>query len=133
MLLNALAVGCGGFIGAVCRYLCTTLTNKIAYLAVNAPSFGFPIGILLINFIGCFLMGFFAMFLPARFSGNTRLLGFVTTGCIGGFTTMSTFCLDSFKLFAGGDCLLGVLNIGLTLLLCMLGVVAGVACGKALS
>ena len=133
MLLNMFAVGCGGFIGAVCRYLCTTLTNKIAYLTVNAPSFGFPIGILAINFVGCFLMGFLAMWLPARFPGNARLLAFVTTGCLGGFTTMSTFCLDSWKLLAGGDYLLGVLNIVLTLVLCMLGVVAGVACAKAVS
>ena len=133
MFLNVLAVGCGGFIGAVCRYLCTTLTNKIAYLTINAPSFGFPIGILMINFVGCFLMGLLAMVLPAHFSGNTRLLGFATTGCIGGFTTMSTFCLDSLKLFVGGDYVLCILNVTLTFVLCMVGVAAGVACGKALS
>lgn len=133
MLLNVAIVGCGGFIGAALRYLCTTLTNKIAYLTVNAPSFGFPIGILAINFVGCFLMGFLSMWLPEHFPDNRRLLTFVTTGCLGGFTTMSTFCLDSFKLLAGGDYLLGVLNIALTFVLCMFGVVAGVALAKSMA
>lgn len=133
MLLNVLIVGCGGFIGAALRYLCTSLTNKLAYLTVNAPSFGFPIGILAINFVGCFLMGFLSMWLPEQFPDNRRLLTFVTTGCLGGFTTMSTFCLDSFRFFSGGDYLLGTVNIVLTFALCMAGVAAGVALAKSMA
>ena len=100
-MLNVLAVGAGGFIGAICRYLVTLLTSKIAYATVNQASFGFPIGILAINFVGCFLMGWLAMWLPQAFPGNSRLLLFVTTGCLGGFTTLSTFGLDTWKLFEG--------------------------------
>ena len=132
MLLTALAVGCGGFIGATLRYLCTVLTSKIAYLTVNAASFGFPIGILLINLVGCFLMGLLAMWLPVRFPGNTNLLAFVTTGCLGGFTTLSTFGLDTWKLMVGGQYALGIANVVLTLAVCFVGIIAGIAVARTL-
>lgn len=133
MLLDVLAVGCGGFIGAAARFLVTTLTNKLAYLTVGQASFGFPIGILAINFVGCFLMGWLALFLPQASGGNARLVAFVTTGCLGGFTTLSTFGLDTWKLMVGGEHLLALLNVALTLLVCFAGIVAGVALARSMT
>lgn len=132
VLLNVLAVGCGGFIGATLRYLATLLTGRAAYATIGAASFPFPIGILLVNFVGCFLMGLLALWLPQRFPGNTQVLLFVTTGCLGGFTTLSTFGLDTWKLFAGGEVLPGLLNVVLTLAVCLGGVGAGVALARSL-
>ena len=132
-MLNVLAVGAGGFIGAICRYLVTLLTGKVAYATVNQASFGFPIGILAINFVGCFLMGWLAFWLPQAFPNNSRLLLFVTTGCLGGFTTLSTFGLDTYKLIMGGDYLYGALNILLTLAVCFVGIVLGVVLARAMT
>ena len=132
MLLDVLAVGCGGFIGASARFLVTTLTNKLAYLTLGQASFGFPIGILAINFAGCVLMGWLALYLP-QVAANPRLVAFVTTGCLGGFTTLSTFGLDTWKLVVGGEYLLAGLNVVLTLAVCFAGILLGVAVARSMT
>ena len=129
-MLNILAVGAGGFIGAVLRYLATLLSSSAAQVTIGKASFSFPIGILLVNFLGCFLMGYLALWLPERFPGNSRLLLFVTTGCLGGFTTLSTFGLDTWKLFMGGHYLLAAANLVLTLVVCFLGISLGVCLAR---
>jgi CrcB protein len=85
-----LAVGVGGFLGAVCRvYINHAITQSMASQ--------FPYGILIINILGSFLIGVaFAVFL--NYSVSTHLKAFVTSGFLGALTTYSTFAIESFLL-----------------------------------
>jgi CrcB protein len=85
----------GGGAGSVARYLTT-----IAAQRVLGP--GFPFGTLIVNLVGCFLIGAVhgAALQAARISPDTRL--FLTTGVIGGLTTYSTFNYETLTLFEQG-------------------------------
>jgi len=92
---NMLWVGCGGFLGAIFRYL---ISLKLS----SYNRFNFPIDTLLINFFGCLLLGF----LWNNYYYTTSILPikeFVFIGLLGGFTTFSAFGLDSFLLFKSGN------------------------------
>lgn len=91
MFKTAFIVGCGGFLGTVTRYISSQLLHK--YFLTN-----FPIGTLIVNLVGCFLIGvFFGLFEKGDLiSSNTRL--FLTVGFCGGFTTFSAFSNDSMNL-----------------------------------
>lgn len=117
-MLNALAVGCGGFIGAVSRYMLALLINKH-----NAG--GFPIATLIINIVGSFLIGLLSQLFSTLFPNNKKLLLFLTTGILGGFTTFSTFSLETVNLYQNGDTIYAVLNVVLSVLFCLVGVVLG--------
>lgn len=86
-MLNCLAVGAGGFIGAVLRWL-------IGLIPVEMKS-GFPIKTLAVNIIGCFSIGLITALAAKLFPDNTRLSLFLKTGICGGFTTFSTFALET--------------------------------------
>ncbi|WP_249366527.1 MULTISPECIES: fluoride efflux transporter CrcB [Neobacillus] len=84
-----LAVGCGGVIGAVFRFLLDGLISRTA-LPLSS-------GILFVNMIGCFIIGFTLSLNPNRFSSLFKL-GFVT-GFLGSFTTFSSFSVKTIELF----------------------------------
>ncbi|MCA1949329.1 MAG: fluoride efflux transporter CrcB [Treponema sp.] len=88
--MNILAVLFGGGAGAVSRYLLSRLISEHS----TAP---IPMGTLAVNLIGSFLIGFFFQaFKNSTASPALRLL--VTTGFLGGFTTFSTFALETVAL-----------------------------------
>ena len=93
-MLNILAVGAGGFIGAVCRYL-------IGLVPVHEISV-FPIKTFLINVIGCVVIGLITVFTAKNVSWNPQLVLFLKVGLCGGFTTFSTFALESADLLRNG-------------------------------
>ena len=99
----------GGGLGAVCRYLSTTSIG-----AVFGSSF--PFGTLFVNTLGSLLMGFIMGILlliaertGALLSEPMRLL--LTVGFLGGFTTFSSFSLETVTLLHGGSVVLAVLNV----------------------
>lgn len=102
---NFLLVGAGGFIGSVLRYW---LSGYIQQLAKNTI---FPFGTLLVNFLGCLLIGFLSQLAEEYgiFTVETRLLVFV--GILGGFTTFSTFSNETMNLLRDGQNLLAFGNI----------------------
>ena len=91
MIAHALIVGCGGFIGALLRYLCSQFLGGISTGA-------FPLATFVINLLGSFLIGVMSVLLPAAFPNSRLPLLFVSTGILGGFTTFSTFSLETFGL-----------------------------------
>lgn len=93
-MLDCLAVGAGGFIGAVIRWV-------IGLIPVEMKS-GFPIKTLAVNIIGCFAIGLITAFAAKFFPDNTRLALFLKTGICGGFTTFSTFALETEGLLEKG-------------------------------
>lgn len=89
-------IGCGGFIGAVLRYLVEEI--KIYDYHENVP-----LNTLLINIVGAFLL---ALILTTAYEVRTfdsdLRLG-LTTGVLGAFTTFSTLCKETVMLFSSGD------------------------------
>ena len=96
---NALAVMLGGGAGAVCRVM-------TGFAVMEKLPSGFPLGVLCVNVLGGCLLG---------------------TGFLGGFTTFSTFSLDTFLLYRSGDASLAALNIALNMVLCLCAVWGGYA------
>ena len=84
----------GGGLGSLLRYL---IGNLLA-----AQSAFFPWKTLVANIAGCFLLGIFTSFLPHHsISSDTKLL--LTTGLCGGFTTFSTFSIESIQMLSAGN------------------------------
>ena len=86
---------------------------------------GFPAGTLLVNLVGCFLMGVLvATFARVHDPGQAARL-FLTTGVLGGFTTFSAFSLDAALLFERGTPILAGLYVVLSVGVSLAGVAAG--------
>src|SRR5215468_8873483 len=91
-----LAIGLGGAIGALARYF---LSSQITHVAGS----GFPWGILIVNLLGCFIMGVIAELGALSINLSPEMRSFLTTGILGGFTTFSAFALDTAVLTERGD------------------------------
>ncbi len=113
MINNILLVGLGGGLGSIARYFCQRWVNY--HWAHH-----FYLGTLLVNIIGCFLIGIFWGLTFRSFEGNEHWKLFLMTGLCGGFTTFSAFTLDSmgllkenrvglFLFYIAGSVILGLL------------------------
>lgn len=92
--MKLLAVAVGGALGSVLRY-------AVGVLWIGAGATGFPWGTLLVNVTGSFALGFLARwFSPA--SASSPLVLLLTVGVCGGYTTFSTFTLETFALVERG-------------------------------
>jgi len=108
LLLEMLMVGAGGFLGASGRYL----TGKVIDHLV--PAAQLPWGTIAANIIGCFVIGFITGLYFLRESMNPYLKLFVLVGILGGYTTFSSFSLETLSLFKDGHLLRATLNLGVT-------------------
>jgi CrcB protein len=92
-----LLIGLGGGLGAILRYYLG------GYVQQWANTFTFPVGTLVINLIGCLVIGLLSQLAETRslFTPETRL--FVFIGLLGGFTTFSTFGNESINLLRDGE------------------------------
>ena len=93
-MLDCLAVALGGAIGSVLRYLIGLIPLKEQAL--------FPIKTFAINVLGCFVIGLIAALSLKSSNLNPRLVLFLKVGICGGFTTFSTFALESSNLLKNG-------------------------------
>lgn len=90
-MLQYLWIGLGGFLGANARYL-------VQVWAASRWGADFPYGTLLANVSGSFVIAFFLTLATERFIMPTELRLFVAVGFLGGFTTFSSFSLETFRL-----------------------------------
>ncbi len=93
-------VALGGAFGSVARYLLSSLTMRWAY-AHNLS--GFPWGTLVVNILGCAAIGVLAVLIERASSFNAELRLLLITGVLGGFTTFSSFGLDTWYLMRKGE------------------------------
>ena len=112
-------VGLGGFLGSVCRYL-------IGLIPVREET-AFPVKTFAINAAGAFLIGVIAGLTAKNGSANPRFVLFLKAGICGGFTTFSSFALESSDLVKGGHPLMAALYAGMSIVAGMLAVYAGEA------
>jgi len=90
-----LAIGIGGFIGAILRAYTAGLVN-------NAFKHDIPFGTIAVNLIGSFILGSLIGLIQFSAIQNPYLKSLLTTGMMGAFTTFSTFAVESFFLMKNG-------------------------------
>ena len=101
-----LAIGSGGFIGAVLRaYLNGVISHKMPH--------DIPFGTLGVNLLGSFIMGLLIAYFMYSTIFSLHVKSFLTTGILGGLTTYSTFAIESFLLLNSGHIALALANISL--------------------
>ncbi len=113
MFLTLTQVALGGAIGSVLRYLTTTMVSA-------------PLGTVVVNVLGSFVMGLVFVLLSAR----TSLSPLLMTGILGGFTTFSAFSLDALRLWQSGQTTGAAFYIAGTVALSLLAVAFGAALAK---
>jgi fluoride exporter len=113
-------IGLGSALGGMARYWCT---------GVAAALIGetFPWGTLIVNVTGSLIIGFFATITgpDGRMFVGSEVRQFVMIGILGGYTTFSSFSIQTLNLMHAGEWLNASLNIGASVILCLLAVWLG--------
>jgi len=114
-----LLIALGGAAGSVLRYL---IGGRVQHLAPH----GFPLGTLFVNVVGCFLVGMLVrQFMNIQTHNYLRAL--LVVGFCGGFTTFSTFSMETVGLIEGGEYSRAMGYIALSVVLCLTGTFAGMS------
>jgi len=119
-MMNYFWIGLGSAIGGICRY---------GLSGVVARHFGetFPLGTLIVNVTGCFLVGAFAGLTgtEGRLLVSPSFRQFFTLGICGGYTTFSSFGLQTLNLAREGEWFRAGANASLSFVMCLLAVWLG--------
>lgn len=112
------AIAIGGILGCWARYAMTNVVQAI---------YGrdFPLATLSVNVLACFLMGFFFVDTLERLTISPALRIGILTGFIGGFSTFSTFAMETLLLAEQGDAGKSVIYVALSLVLGLMATFAG--------
>lgn len=124
-MIQVLLVGLGGFLGASARYLVTLFVHSL-YAG------RFPLGTFLINLVAATLMGFLSSFLADKIHSHQNELLFLTTGLLGGFSTLSALSLETVQLFESGHVVMASLYCIGTMACCLAGILLGRFCASLL-
>lgn len=124
-MIKVICLIAGGALGTLFRYSMSTWVQRFTFHS-------FPVGILSVNVIGSFLIGLcWSIAETCQFSSNLRAFLFV--GLFGGFTTFSSYSLDTLVLFKTGAYKTAFLNIIASNILGLIAVYSGVMTGKSLT
>lgn len=123
--MQLLAIAAGGALGAVLRFLMSSGVY-------NWLGRGFPYGTLAVNVLGSLLMGLLSVLLIERLSLGPEWRAAILIGLLGGFTTFSTFSMETLNLIEAGEHLKALTNAVLSVLLCLGAAWAGVIAGRQL-
>ncbi len=114
-MINYLIVSFGASIGGALRY------SISSYIQKNI-SILFPYGTLVVNVVGSFILGIIMFYLNEKELIGNDLRLFLSVGFCGGFTTFSTFSLETLNLFRDSEFVLAFYNVALNVVLCLLGI-----------
>jgi CrcB protein len=120
--IPVLLVAIGGMVGALARYGLSGF--------VQGNRVGFPIGTLVVNLLGCFIMGLLARWLEVGIA-RPELRYLLGLGFLGAFTTFSTFSFEAIRLFMDHNATTGMLYIVSSLFGCLATVTAGYVIARA--
>lgn len=120
-----LVIAVGGAVGAAGRYG--------AGLAWPTAADAFPWTTLLVNVVGCALMGVLMVLVTERFTAPPLVRPFLGTGVLGGFTTFSTYAVDAHRLLRLDAAGTAILSLVLTFVLAVAAVWAGAGAARALT
>lgn len=121
-------IALGSALGGMARYACSSVV-------ANWIGQGFPWGTLLVNIVGSFVIGFFGALTgpDGRLMVHPDIRQFVLVGICGGYTTFSSFSLQTLNLAQDGEFVRAGLNIGASVALCLLAVWSGYVAAAALN
>ncbi len=122
MLGTLLSIAGGGALGALARHLAGL--GLVRLLGQTT----FPLGIITVNVLGSFLIGFFVVLAAQR--GLTHLSPFFVAGFLGAFTTFSAFSLEAVHLYQRGDAVASMIYVVASVVLSVLGLLAGLALAR---
>jgi len=112
----------GGGLGSTCRYL-------ISSILVQGSGLAFPFGTLIVNLLGSFFMGFFFHIFQSNIVPlEIRIM--VTIGFLGGFTTFSSFSIETLNLLRNGEYKYFIINLILNNVTCLLSATLGIYLGN---
>jgi CrcB protein len=115
---NLFIVGIGGFIGSIARYLFSKLNNAVYFFSI-------PLGTLLVNIAGSFLIGFLTGIASKSEVLSLEWRLFLMVGICGGFTTFSSFTNENLALMQSGQFFSVIVYTCLSLVLGFLAVYLG--------
>ena len=123
MFKSIVYVAVGSAIGGVCRFLMQQSVQRLV-------SFSFPLGTLLVNLLGCFIIGLVYGLASKGNILSPSLRLFLAVGICGGFTTYSSFMFENYTLLQAGEMLNTFLYVAISLVIGFLATWLGIWCVK---
>lgn len=122
MIKNLAIIFVGGGLGSMSRFLigkaCLSVSNN------------FPLGTLSVNILSSLILGLTVGFSLLKLNLSPLVRLFITVGFCGGFSTFSSFSLETFELFKSSQPLLAIINIFSNVILCLIGIAGGIGMAR---
>lgn len=123
-MMNLLLVAIGGAVGSVCRYLTGLWMTRLF-----GPAF--PWGTLTVNVVGSFAIGFLTELVARKLNASMEMRLLIVVGFLGGFTTFSSFSLDTMALMERGATVAAFSYVLISVVISLLAAFGGLSVGRA--